>query len=301
MYWVMHEQKKLRIDEPFSWESHRGGWKHVVNMLRSKAHNPNGILFISSIEDEIMIGKSINEPWVGFVHQVPKHHYKRYLDLERLLRNPDWLRSRPFCRGIFTLSHYIKDYLDAQQLNITVNYVPYAIDWQFKEFDLRNFINARKKVVFIGEYLRNFQAFYDLRAGDYQKILLANKSSKNAEIVVNDSVKLLDRLTDQEYDQLLSESLVFLNLFDAPANTTVVECLGRNTPILINKLPGVVEYLGSEYPFYYDDIQEAAYKLSDYSLIEKTWRYLASSDKKPMLKMEYFMDQLFKSSIYQNL
>lgn len=297
----MQRLKKLRIDDPFAWESHRGGWKYIMEVLRSAFHNPQGVLFLSSIEDAMIAGKPVEEPWVGFAHQVPRHHYKRYLDLERLLEDPVWLKSLPFCKGIFTLSNYVKDYLDLRNLDIPINRIPYAIDQRFKDFDFTTFLNGPKKLLFIGEYLRNFQAFYDLPANDYQKILLANKGSKKADLIVNPSVKVLERLTDQEYDQMLSESLVFLNLFDAPSNTTVVECLGRNTPILINKLPGVVDYLGDDYPFYYSSLAEASEKLADNSLIETTWRYLVNSKNKEQLKIEYFMDALYHSTIYQNL
>jgi len=293
--------KKLRIDNPFAWESHRGGWKYIVQIIQSEFHDAKGVLFLSSIEDAIIEGKSIEEPWVGFAHQVPRHHYQRYPDLERILRDPVWLKSLPFCKGIFTLSNYVKSYLDSQCLDIPVNNIPYAIDHQFKMFDFAEYLQRPRKIFFIGEYLRNFQAFNDLSAPGFQKILLANKSSKKADLTFNTSVKVLERLTDHQYDQILSESLVFLNLYDAPANTTVVECLGRNTPILINKLPGVVDYLGDEYPFYYSSLSEASEKLADDSLIYNTWKYLKNSENKEKIRVEYFMNTLFNSAIYQRL
>jgi hypothetical protein len=46
------------------------------------------------------------------------------------------------------------------------------------------------------------------------------------------------------------------NLEDANAHNTIVECIKFNTPIIINKLPAVVEYLGEDYPLYYKNVDE---------------------------------------------
>jgi hypothetical protein len=68
-------------------------------------------------------------------------------------------------------------------------------------------------------------------------------------------------------------------LINASACNTLIECVVRNTPILINRLEAVEEVLGSEYPFFYDTIQEASYMATDLSLIKKTYEYLSKMDK----------------------
>ena len=289
---ISPKHKKFRIENPMFWHTHRGGWSYVLNILQSEFYAADGTLFISAIEDVMMKKKSIEEPWTGFVHQVPRNNLEKFLDLERLLENKTWIESLKYCKGLYTISHYLKSYLESKGLPVSINHVHYAIDFQFKKFDLVNFLNHPRKVVFIGEFMRNYQAFFDLNAGNYQKLLLANDGSRNANLPSTSSVKVLDRLSDNDYDQMLSESIVFLNLFDAPANTTVVECLGRNTPILINKLPGVVDYLGEDYPFYYDTLDEASKKLADDNLIEKTWRFLMESENKKKLSKEYFINAI---------
>jgi glycosyltransferase involved in cell wall biosynthesis len=120
-------------------------------------------------------------------------------------------------------------------------------------------------------------------------------------IVPNDSVELLGRVSDDEYDALLEDSVFFLNLRDAPANTTVVECIVRNTPILINRLPGVVEYLGEDYPFYYSSMEEAEAKLQQPALIRQTSQYLSGSPMKSALTGESFVAALQNSAIYRSL
>jgi hypothetical protein len=62
---------------------------------------------------------------------------------------------------------------------------------------------------------------------------------------------------NNEYDALLTNNLVFLNLIDGSAVNTLIECTVRNTPVFVNHHPAAVEILGTKYPLYYttpDDI-----------------------------------------------
>lgn len=65
------------------------------------------------------------------------------------------------------------------------------------------------------------------------------------------SVKVVDHLEDYAYDDYLSDKVVFLNLEDASACNTVIECMVRGCPVIVNRLPALEEYLGSDYPLFY--------------------------------------------------
>jgi polysaccharide pyruvyl transferase WcaK-like protein len=88
-----------------------------------------------------------------------------------------------------------------------------------------------------------------------------------------ESVNVLPYKNNTEYDILLSENIVFLNLFDASAVNTIIECIVRSTPIIINKIEPVVELLGPKYPLYYNDLLEVP-NLLTYSKIKKAHEYL---------------------------
>ena len=89
------------------------------------------------------------------------------------------------------------------------------------------------------------------------------------------SVEFIDYLTDTDYDKLITRNIVFINLVDASAVNTIIECIVRHTPIIVNKHPAVVELLGEKYPLYITDGHRNVYKLlqSD-KLIRKAYRYL---------------------------
>lgn len=105
------------------------------------------------------------------------------------------------------------------------------------------------------------------------------------------SVEILNTLSDEEYDKMLQDNIVFLKLVDASAVNTIIECVVRCTPVLVNRHPAVEEMLGTEYPFYYDDLTEAGVKMNDLELIKKTNKYLVALPKK-RFSMEYFLNDI---------
>lgn len=98
------------------------------------------------------------------------------------------------------------------------------------------------------------------------------------------SVDYIEYLDNDSYDVLMTENIIFINLVDASAVNTVIECIVRSTPIIVNKHPAVVELLGEKYPLYfkndnkYLDI-EINNILSNDKLIRNAHNYLKSMDK----------------------
>ena len=309
---TLQKVPKIKFESnPTQWEHHRGGWSYVLGCLKSlEAHD--GMLFVSAVEEVISDKKIIDEPWIGFIHQVPKNNYRYYPDLNRLVKDEYFLKSLGHCQGIFVLSHTVKDYLQAHLHNVSIAKVLYPLT-PFPLKQMFSWANFENKVVFIGEFLRNFQAFYDLKVPNYlQKILLKSSDVNfdklydcNLELIhlkTNDSVLVKEeRISDKEYDEILSSSIVFLNLYDAPANTTVIECIGRNTPLVVNRLPGIEEYLGKDYPLFYDTLDEATKILGDMPKLMEGTLHLNSLSIKERLTKESFISSFTNSVIYRSL
>lgn len=106
-----------------------------------------------------------------------------------------------------------------------------------------------------------------------------------------DSVTIIDQLNNNEYDQLLSESIVFLHLIDASAVNTVIECIVRNTPLIINRHPALEEYLGIDYPGFYTDLREAAYIINSKWRVIGIYIFLMNLDK-THIRIETFIKNL---------
>lgn len=113
-------------------------------------------------------------------------------------------------------------------------------------------------------------------------------------------VHLQRYISGRAYDQLLSSNVAFVHLYDSSANNAIIECIVRNTPILVNPLPAVREYLGDGYPFYFESLEEAAEKLRSNELIARTHEYLTKQPKE-RFSQESFRTSLMTSSIYASL
>jgi hypothetical protein len=93
------------------------------------------------------------------------------------------------------------------------------------------------------------------------------------------SVTVLERLSDAEYDELLSRNLVFLDLIDCSAVNTVLECLVRNTVIVVRRHAAIEEMLGVKYPGFFDDLVDATMMLNDDRTLREAHAYLCGLDK----------------------
>lgn len=100
------------------------------------------------------------------------------------------------------------------------------------------------------------------------------------------SVKLIEYLDNTNYDSLLTENVVFVNLIDASAVNTLIECVTRHTPIIVNNHPAVVELLGKDYPLFYNhgasyfELSNSICKILSNPLnIRNAYRHLKAVDK----------------------
>lgn len=103
------------------------------------------------------------------------------------------------------------------------------------------------------------------------------------------SVEILTHVSNEDYDKLLSENVIYLDLVDASACNTVLECLVRSTPLVINRLPAVEEVLGVAYPGFYDSPFHAVQLLQDVTKIQEMHEYLLRQDKS-QLSTDYFVE-----------
>jgi len=317
-------EKKINLSDQLSgfYGQHRSGWPYVLQHLK-KLHNRKAILFDSFIERTFCWkpgGPTSNlEPWIGFIHVPPNvPDWFRYDQSNDYIFNTEnWKESFPFCKGLFTLSNYHRKNLE-KKINVPINSVvhPTAIPrvkWDWKKFKA----NPEKKIVQVGWWLRKLHTIYQLPTDSYKKIFLrithADLDSllkKEREILIDqgqfedkmyETAQSITYIPNKAYDQLLSKNIVIINLYDSNANNTVLECIVRNTPILVNPIEPVIEYLGREYPFYFSSLEEAARKAEDSDLVYKTHQYLVNHPVKEKLDGRYFLESFVNSEIYQNI
>jgi len=117
-----------------------------------------------------------------------------------------------------------------------------------------------------------------------------SRDKKCRKVILNKDVRILDFLDNNEYDELLSKNIVFINLINASAVNTIIECIVRCTPIFVNRLPATIEVLGSSYPLFYNKIEDIQSMLT-INKITDGFNYLKKLDK-TKFKINTFIDKL---------
>lgn len=120
----------------------------------------------------------------------------------------------------------------------------------------------------------------DIEDYEYYKVKIPEMINK---------VNTIEHLDNELYDQMLADFVVFLDLVDAAAVNTVLECIVRNTPLIINKIPGTVNLLGNDYPLYYESEEDL--KKINFTKIIQTNTYLKKINK-DKYKINYFVNDL---------
>jgi hypothetical protein len=154
--------------------------------------------------------------------------------------------------------------------------------------------------------MRDFQGIFDLKSPHQKTIVKTPEDTFRYERInenfdTNDTVDFMEYLPNKEYDDFLSENIVFLKLFDSSANNSIVECMARSTPVLVNRLPAIEEYLGKEYPLFYNNLQEAEGLLADEENIKKAKHYLDQPFLKERINSSNFLNAVKNSSILKSL
>ena len=321
---------KICIANQQKFTSHRCGWNYAIHALEP-LHNPNGVLFDGFIESSFLWQSSEESPvpyrqsWVGFVHYPPNMPtWFLYHDSpQSLFKKKAWQESLEHCLGLFCLSEYQAEWL-RKQTGKPISALIHPTEIPIVQFDFDKFVqNPSKKIVQLGWWLRKLNSIYQLpiekdnKLG-YQKVRLRPVSSeaamqqieslmekeKDAEKIVFESKYLentleCDRLSNAAYDTLLSQNIAFTFFHDTSANNAVIECIARATPLLINPLPAVVEYLGKDYPLYASTLSEAADKVMDLPRIQAAHEYLKTCDTRNRMSASDFRQQFVDSEIYQ--
>ncbi len=127
---------------------------------------------------------------------------------------------------------------------------------------------------------------------NYSHHSIVSRDKKDRRITITKDVEIIKHLENNDYDKLLQNNIIFIKLIGASAVNTVIECAVRNTPIVVNKLPAVVEVLGDHYPLYYNTLEEAT-EIINMKNIERAHHYLKRMDK-TKLKIEYFKEEFDK-------
>lgn len=297
--------KKLFIARQKRWEHHRSGWPYVIDNLYNELHNEYGIKLIDNLDDYFNneISDIIDQPWVGILHMpitLPQHIKQKYpliYSVSDFIKSYLWRMNKLTCRGLITLSIENQLYLESVVKMVPILHCIHPTKPPDITFNIEKYFENRR-LVSIGHWLRDFNVFFETKYA-HQKLLLKPFNDIEFESVPP-QIKIVDRISNNDYDNLLASSVVFLNLYCASANNTIIECVVRNTPVVVNRLPTVEEYLGNDYPLFYDDINHANDIVNNDRLLIDGYDYLTKRDKR-RFTIDNFITTIVNSHLYSSL
>lgn len=326
---------KLNLINQLTYSSHRSGWYYAITSLKN-FHNSSGVAVEGFLErpfyfelDKYKKEKLLpfTSPWIGFMHN-PYNMPKWFLpkaDPQSIFDLPEFQESLLKCKGIYTLSESNARLIKNKLPEINVDWLYHPTEFPYVIFDYNRFIrNEYKQVINIGWWLRKYYSIFLLKVDSHlfykKRLLPINTKAKyiqdlikmiqlEEQKILNIKLNSTDLLgvsdlefqNNDEYDRLLSENIVFVDLYDSCANNVIIECMARYTPILVNRLPSTIDYLGEDYPFYFDTLKDASNKLHDLDLIKETTEYLKQPTICDRVRIHTFLNKFENSNIYKSV
>jgi hypothetical protein len=320
--------KKINLEGQVRYQEHRSGWGFALDAL-APLHKDDGTLFHGYLEKPFSWDLRANltkrilpykQPWCGFLHGGQNHpiwfSYKS--STAHIVHQPTWMKSMSSCKGIFVLSNYSANYLRrALPKTVKVSALIHPTEIPDLQFSWDNWLaNKTKRVLQLGWYLRRLDSIYRLPVSHIEKIHMTTGTGHAANMFKYEAkinarlnktqpyfgiTKKMGHVCNEEYDQLLSQNIGFVHLYEASANNAVIECIARTTPLLINPLPAVKEYLGDDYPLYFKDLQHAAKLCQDEGALKAAHQHMKDNPVREKLTADHFLKTFAESEVYEGL
>jgi hypothetical protein len=319
-------QPKLSLVRDLTFPHHRSGWAYAMDALTPLLKTDGVKLdpfveatFCWDLKKNVESGKlPYRSDWVAFIHNPPGipawHEFESAPQV--ILDLPAWRNSLPYCRGIYVFSQTMCTWMK-RRIDVPVAAAIHPTEPPDQCFSMDDFLaNPVRRIIQVGSWLRRLHSISLLKVVTLKKTLLSPRPTPDPHLAslirreaANEpsarkadwsSVEFLSYQAPGDYDRLLARNLVFLDLYDTVVNNTILECVVRRTPVICNRLPALEELLGSDYPLFFSDLEEAAVKAEDLLLIEKAHQHL-SRIPNHAFSQNSFRKSVEQADIYRNL
>ena len=121
---------------------------------------------------------------------------------------------------------------------------------------------------------------------------------RNLNIQINfNSVKITRLENHNDFDNILQNNIVIIPLFGASANNSILEIIEMNIPAFVSRLPATEEYLGKDYPLFFNNNTEIENIINNEELLilklKEGNKYLFNLNK-TKFSYDYFNRELYK-------
>lgn len=279
-------------------------FSNIINSISSK-NNFELIDRLDSVIVKRMYSSLFDKRWCSFVsfpYRLPDWQIKSSPNLFDEFLTKEWKYCAKFCLGLFTFTETLKD--DLSELSkITVTKLIHPLPLSEKKWSPEKFEEfSQKKIIQPGHELRCLNAIFMLPKSKFKKILLTTCKQHEIDLLLSDEqnnlglefrkpmLKTAKIIIDTEnnIESWYDDSIFFLHLYDSSHDWVVLKCIADHVPLLINRLPSMIEYLGVDYPLYYSCYDEAIEKALDTKLIIYAHEYLKKRSEETFFSLNWF-------------
>lgn len=272
------------------------GWRAISSALKSIS-NPKGT-YCHEWLDKAIKERVLEGDWAGFLHspithpeEYPGKYSQRLMSVSKLVGDEYFKEKLESCKAIFVFTKQVQKFI----LDNTGFSKVFALTHPSGFHGMERQWERAEKVIHIGQQMRRYHSFANLKT-DFKKVLIKPFSCEEDIVEMRrhtdqNDIEFAEQMDEHQYVETMCNSVVFLDLYDVAACNTIIECISFSVPILVNRLEGCFEYLGREYPMYYDDLNDAANKISDKKLIASASEYLKKMNKNH-LSVDFFIRDL---------
>ncbi|MFG6604746.1 MULTISPECIES: hypothetical protein [unclassified Sulfitobacter] len=290
-----------------SYGKHRFSNNEILNKLAKEVEVSDDLTFVWWVEKMFLSPKyeeitrqMMEKPWFGVMHVpllTPNWAMYSQNNLSKMYFMREWRMALKNCRGIITLSDHMRKQVKAIYPELDVFSLKHPMPGTVKRFDLESYIND-PKLLLVGAWLRDFSKFVSLDT-NIRKHIVINHYARDfieqrykkyqpnilKDVLSHDHVGFLD---NQDYDDLICSSVLYLSLHETSANNAICECVQYSVPFVARRHPAIEEYAGEEYPLFVED--DTFLDISVDQVIEAHKYLEARNDLKKDLDISSFID-----------
>lgn len=281
---------------------HRTGWPWVFDNLKT-IKSENGILFDDFFEQNFCYKDKpdvYKEPWATIIHHpanIPSFgNYRERLDVA--FQSKEFKESEKNLKLVFALSDSLASWLRTwMKCKVVSLHHPAYLNFNNKWEN-----DNPQEIYQIGFYLRNTSLADQIQIPEnYSIYKIWNKLSwlqeysgrvedywrLNNRNQIRESYKL-NFVLPTKYDKILNSGIIVCEYFEVSASNVILECIAHETPIIVNRKPAIEQYLGKDYPLFYDDISE----IPELILRAKEGNSYLKNLTKENLHIDFFLEKI---------
>ena len=292
----------------FPTATHRSGWKAAMEHLQRRGligadGSASSITLIDSVEhwftwSQPPAAAKLHRPWIGVAHLIPSPSHKA--DLATVLDGGSFKQSLHRCVGMITLSQFAAEAMRKYVLPLKIPVHAIAHPTELTGFPKQSKGGIRAlcwggdvKVALLGRQDRYTSTICCLKT-NLEKVWVAGKPNPglpcapelkeraiieqlrqrgHAPELINSfqPPSVAPFMSNEAYDTFVLSHVIIVDLRSASANNGVLEMLVRGAPFFVNRLPAVVEYLGEDYPLFFETPTDIEAVISSPEIMHETF------------------------------